>query len=132
MDELVVNDEELKAQRNKAEAVLKKTQEIIMGDEDTSNVNRLVYLEKSTLFYDMANQVFEKRKNLPAREKIPYFYEITSVMEAMMIALNVASAEDICYDTSEVQFYDVEWIKHLACKIKTHYLITLKKNEREK
>ena len=126
-DNFIVSEELLNDQCSKIEDVLGETEKLIIGDKSLSKEARWVHLQKAESFYHIANQVFANRYNINSSARVPYYYEMMAIMEAMAISFGVMSAESLPEADEEDMFYDPVWIKEMAVVMHKHYRNTAQK-----
>lgn len=125
--EFIVSERMFKEQCAKCAAVLGETEKLMVGDKDQSREARWTYLQKSESFYHYANQIFAKRLELKPKAKIPYYYEMMAIMEAMAISFGITSENDLSERDESDRFYDPEWIKKMAVEMHEHFRMTAEK-----
>ena len=120
-DEEMITEEEFNAQYEINKRILRVAERHLTGYEQFDTFNRWNYMAKSSYYYDLVNQIFGKRmEGIPLSAKVPYYYEMIAIVQAMAISFGIISSDALEPKTEADRFYDPEWIRKMADEMHEH------------
>ncbi len=121
-EDFYITDEMIREQHKKAAMLAGEIEKLIFGEEkEPFDISRYAYIENSICYFDLVKRIFETRRALRSRLKVPCRYEIYAVMEALLISIGGMSEQEIPPADPEDRFYDPDWIAEMASVFHEHY-----------
>lgn len=112
-------DEEYILSRNRCKETLERTEKIIFGDT-TGIQDQMLYINRGCYIYNMINSLMEKMDASSPLHKMPFFYEISAILEAMFQAYGITEHSSETMRSDLAVRMDTAWISELADLIKEH------------
>lgn len=119
---------EFESAKLRMENVMAGITSVMEIDPDDSFNSHIGHINNTCTPYEELTRIMENIPNLKPQEKIPYRFELNSVLLAVMVAYGIVSLEDIDYVDGPKIGYEREWIESLSSDIKKHYKDMVIKN----
>lgn len=121
-DRTISLDEEYILSRNRCKETIAQTELLISGHTPKAAIqDQMLYMHRGCYIYDMVNSLMENMYHLAPLHKMPFFFEIASILDAMLLAYNVKGNASGTADNDLSPYMDNKWITELASLIKDHW-----------
>lgn len=115
-------NEEFDRAKKKQQQTIMRIENIIRGNYDSMQ-NQMMSMGRGCRIYDMINDSMEAMEKEKGFLKIPFYYELINVLEAMCLAYGLIEEDDLSDNNSTEPHRgkDEKWIEQLSQQIKEHW-----------
>ena len=121
--DISLDEEYVLAQQQKKE-ILEKIDDIIKWTDHAGSIqSQIMCINRGCEVYNMINQMMEKKRGMKSYLKVPFFYELTNIWKAMLVAYDLLDKKEI-RDMKKERVgsgEDGEWILELSDQIKARW-----------
>lgn len=120
-NDISLNEEFDRAKKKQQQTIL-RIENIIRGNYDSMQ-NQMMSMGRGCRIYDMINDSMEAMEKEKGFLKIPFYYELINVLEAMCLAYGLIEEDDLSDNNSTEPHRgkDEKWIEQLSQQIKEHW-----------
>ena len=118
-------DEQYVQAQNERKKLLSKISDIVNWTDTAGSIqSQIACIQRGCTVYGITTQLMEKMKGQATFLKMPFFYELLSVWEAMLLAHDLLDESDVTYLDRTQEYYcatDGEWTIKLAAEMREHW-----------
>ena len=115
-------DEELVLAKKRKQDTLQKISDIIDWSNSSYRIDQIMLRNRNCGIYEMINELMELLRHTEKTYKVPFFYELTNIWKAMMLAYGLISEDDLSFEEHKEHLIENgKWIVKLAEILKQHW-----------